>query len=94
MEGTKGVSALHAPSVDYEAGSIALDNASFLLARGRAGQISIIDLVRRRVVGNAVVGEDGAVMWSNELAERVIKSWLAYCSLNDLDPWPRPASRR
>ena len=78
------------PKVDYEAATVDLDDGTFLLARGRAGQLSVIDVTRRRIVGSAVVGEDGNVTSSNELAERVITAWKHDCFTNGRDPWPRP----
>jgi len=78
--------------VDYEAGSLALLEGDFALARGRAGQVAIVDVTRRRVIGSAVIGEDGKVACSNELAERIVDAWVGYCSAHAREPWPRPGS--
>jgi hypothetical protein len=75
-------------SVDYATCTVRLSGSTFQLARGRAGQVSVIDADRRRVIGHAVVGADRKVAGSNETVELVVLAWLGHCLRHDLEPWP------
>jgi hypothetical protein len=83
------------PTVDYSRCIVRLGNDIYRLENSGNGHLAVIDVVRRRAVGYAVMDAYGDASWTGRTVGLVVRAWVRYCRLHALDPLAvQPAARR